>query len=72
MSQEEKISLLEETLEIEEGLLKPDVLLDDLEDYDSMSKLALIVMFEDEFDKSLTGKQIRELKTVNDILILME
>ena len=72
MSEQEKIVLLEETLEADEGSLKPDMLLSEIETYDSMSKLAIIVMMEDEFGKKLVGEDIKALKTVGDILALME
>ena len=72
MGELEKLKLLEETLEAEKGTLRAEKLLDEVEDYDSMSKLSLIVMFEDEFEKKLTGEDIKKLKTVKDILDLME
>ena len=69
MTQEEKIALLEETLEAEG--LKAEMDLNDIAEYDSMAKLSLIVMMDDEFGKKLTGEQIREFKTVQDILDMM-
>lgn len=72
MTQEEKIALLEETLELDGGTLKPETALDSIEEYDSMAKLSLIVMMDDELDKKLTGEQIREFKTVQDILDFMD
>ena len=47
------------------------MLLDGIEEYDSMTKLSMIVMFEDEFGKKLTGTEIKEFHTVQDILELM-
>lgn len=55
-----------------EGLLSVDMMLSDLEEWDSMSKLALIVMMEDEFGKKLNGDMIRGLESVQDILDLMQ
>ena len=40
----------------------------DVEEYDSMTKLSLIVMMEDEFGKKLSGADIKEFKTIRDIL----
>ena len=37
-----------------------------------MTKLSLIVMMEDEFDRKLTGSEIKNFKTVQDILNLMK
>ena len=68
MSREEKIALLEETLEVDAGTLSGDMQLDDIPEYDSMTKLALIVMAEDEFGVKLSGEMIRSFQTVEDIL----
>ena len=72
MTQEEKIAMLEEVLEIDNGTLTPDMKLEDVESYDSMAKLTIIVMMDDEFNKKLTGEQIREFVTVKDILDFMD
>ncbi len=72
MKQEEKIALLEDMLELDGGTLKPETVLADIEEYDSMAKLSLIVLMDDEFGKKLTGEQIREFKTVQDILDFMD
>lgn len=72
MSEQEKLALLEETFDVEEGVLNPEMALADIEEYDSMTKLSLIVMMEDEFDRKLTGSEIKNFKTVQDILNLMK
>ena len=71
MSDQEKIAILEEMLELDEGALKADTLLEDVEEYDSMAKLSLIVLMEDEFGVKLTGNVIKGFETVGDILKLM-
>lgn len=72
MTQEEKIAMLEEVLELDNGTLTPDMKLEDVESYDSMAKLTIIVMMDDEFNKKLTGEKLLEFKTVGDILDFME
>lgn len=72
MTQEEKLALLEEMLELDNGSLKPEMELSSIDEYDSMAKLSLIVLMDDECNKKLTGEQIREFKTVADILNFME
>ena len=72
MTNQEKIALLEETLEIDEGTLTEDMLLEDVDEYDSMAKLSLIVMMDDEFAVKLTGDMIKGFQTVGDILAVME
>ncbi len=48
MELQEKLSLLEETFDCDEGFLKPEMVLAETEKWDSMAKLSLIVMVEDE------------------------
>ena len=72
MTNQEKIALLEETLEIDEGTLTEDMLLEDVEGYDSMAKLSLIVMMDDEFGVKLTGDMFKGFHTIGDILKVME
>ena len=72
MTEKEKLSLLEETLESEEETLKSEMRLENVKEYDSMSKLSIIVMMEDEFGKKLTAEEVRAFQTVDDILKCME
>lgn len=72
MTLEEKLALLEETFEADEGTIKADMMLNDIDEWDSMSKLSLIVMMEDEFGKKLTSDMIKNLKSVQNILDLMQ
>ena len=72
MTEKEKISMLEELLETDEGVLTADTKLQDVEEYDSMTRLSLIVMMEDEFGVKLNGAMIKSFETVGDILAKME
>lgn len=71
MSIEEKLALLEDAMEIDEGTLTANMDLSDIEEYDSMSKLSIIVMVEDEFGKKLTSENFRNFEKVQDILDVM-
>lgn len=71
MTNEEKIRMIEEAFELESGFLSEDTLLSSVEAYDSMAKLTLIVLCDDEFNKKLTGEQIRAFKTVKDVIDFM-
>ena len=66
-----KFALLEEVMDLEEGMLTEETVLDDLAEWDSMSKLSFIVMMEDEFDKKVNAEQVRNFKTVQDMLDCM-
>ena len=72
MTEQEKLALLEETIEAEEGSLKPEMALEEIEEYDSLAKLSIIVMMEDNFGKKLAANDVRAFKTVADILKCME
>lgn len=69
---EEKLNLLEEMLELDEGSLNKDMKLNDIKEWDSVAALSLIVLLDEHFGKEISGKQIKELVTVNDILQFME
>ena len=72
MTDREKLALLEDMLELDEGDLTMDKVLEDIDEYDSMAKLSLIVLMEDEFGVKLTGDVIKGFKTVGDIVALMK
>lgn len=68
MTNEEVIRLIEETLELDSNDLNSESLLDDIIEFDSMGKLSIIVMADDEFSKKLTGEQMKMFKSVGDIV----
>lgn len=72
MTLEEKIRLLEDTVEAEEGSLKPEMELVNVEEYNSLTSLGIVVMLEDNFNRQVDGATMRGLKTVQDILDLMQ
>lgn len=72
MTQKEKLALLEELMDLEEGDLRADMYLEEIGEYDSIAKLGLIVLMSDEFSKKLTAEQIKSFVTVKDILNYME
>jgi len=71
MTEQEKLAMLEEAFEVNEGSLRADMDLDDIDEYDSMAKMSLIVLMEDEFGITLVSDQIKAFKTVSDILAVM-
>lgn len=72
MTNKEKIALLEEMLELDEGSLNEVTLLTDIDEWDSMAALSLIVLMDETFNKKLTGDQIRSFKSIKDIINFME
>ena len=71
MNLEKKIALLEEVMELDEGTLTSEMKLGEIEEYDSMAKLSLIVLMNDECGKKITMKEINSFTTVQDILDFM-
>lgn len=67
MSNEEKIAMLEEIMDLDEGTLSLSDSLEDYEEWDSLAKLSLIVEAKKLFDKVMNVDEIREFKTVEDI-----
>lgn len=72
MDLQEKLSALEEIMDVEEGSLKPEMNLGDLEEWDSLAALSYVVFMGDEFGKKMTGSQIRAFETVQDMLDTMK
>lgn len=72
MTIEEKIAVLEDMLELENGTLTVETKLSTVDEFDSMAKLSLIVISDEEFGNKLTGEQLREFKTIGDILTFWE
>lgn len=72
MTDQEKLAILEDIMELDEGTLTADTDLDDIEEWDSLAALSFVVMLADDFGKKITGAEIRAFNTVQDMLITME
>ena len=66
MSLEEKLELLEEIMDYEDSL-GVDMVLSDLEEWDSLSTLALAAKVKELYGENLTNDEIQNCKTVKDI-----
>lgn len=72
MTNAEKIALLEEVMELEEGTLQLDDVLEEYDEWDSVTILGIISLIDEEFGKTVTGKEVRDIKTVSGLLDMME
>ncbi len=72
MTLQEKLEVLEDVLELDEGTLKVEDSLEDIEEWDSMSKLYLVTYVKKEMKKRLTVDEIKNFKTVQDICDYLE
>ncbi len=68
----EKLHLLEELFDIEDGTLSEDTKLEEISQWDSMAVISLIAMFDEKYGKTIPPKTIKEFIAVNDILNEME
>lgn len=66
MDLEEKLELLEEIMDYEDSL-GVDMVLSDLEEWDSLSTLALAAKVKELYGENLTNDEIQNFKTVKDI-----
>ena len=66
MSLEEKLELLEDIMDYDDAL-KPEMVLADLEEWDSLSTLALASKVRELYGTNLTSDQILQFETVQDI-----
>lgn len=67
MTNDDKLRLIEEMMELEEGALALDTVLEDVEEYDSFFKLYLTAHARKNMDKKLTVAEIENFRTVQDI-----
>lgn len=72
MTVQEKLEVLEDILELDEGTLKVEDSLEDIDEWDSMSKLYLVTYVKKEMKKRLTVDEIKNFKTVQDICDYLE
>ena len=67
MSEEEKISFLADIMDVEEGTLDRQTVLMDIEEWDSLSVLSLIMEMKTRYGIELSNDEIKSFKTVGDI-----
>lgn len=53
------------------SLITPDCEFHDLDEWSSLTGMAIIAMVRTEFDKSITGKEIRGCNTIEDLYNLV-
>ena len=66
VSLEEKLELLEDIMDYDDAL-KPEMVLADLEEWDSLSTLALAAKVRELYGTNLTSDKILQFETVQDI-----
>lgn len=68
----EKLAIIEDIMEVDEGSLTEDIVLSDLDEWDSITRLSLLIYYEEEQGKKLTGDEIKAFTTVKDLIDLID
>ena len=68
MELKEKLAKMEEIMELDEGVLKETDVLEDFDEWDSIAMLSFIAMMDSDFEKTVTGEEVRSFVTVQDAL----
>ncbi|MDY3908555.1 MAG: phosphopantetheine-binding protein [Eubacterium sp.] len=72
MELQEKLDLLEEIMELDKGELSVDMELDNLEEWDSLSKLALMAEVRKLMGKTISVDEIKAFNTIQDVCDYLE
>ncbi len=71
MTQEEKIALIADAIEMEAKDLQPNTALNSIDTWDSMAKLSMLAVFSTHF-KKLGAEKMATFETIGDILQEMD
>ena len=72
MTNEKKIELLADILDVDAEGLTPETRLVDMSEWDSIAALSFIAMMDEEFGKEFKGSEFKKIVTVQDALNVME
>ncbi len=72
MELEKKLELIADLLELEIGEFSPETNLNDLEEWDSLAAISYVVMMDEEFGIVANPTDIKNFKTIQDILDSMK
>ena len=72
MTNERKMELLAEIMDLSPDALSPDTVLEELDEWDRIALISFIAMMDDEFGKVVKGMEVKERKTVDELMAMME
>lgn len=72
MSEQERIQLLEEIMDLDPGTLHVSDTLADYEEWDSLTALTFISEMDERFGKKITGEEIKAFITAEDAIAVMQ
>lgn len=72
IKKEEFIDNLRDALEIEDNVvLNPETILEDLEEYDSLSVLVIVAMAENKYGKQIYSSYFKNITTIGNLMKLI-
>ncbi len=71
MDKTEKIKLMEEIMELEEGTLNESSVLSEYDEWDSLSIISYIALMDTRFTKSVSMEEIKRFVTIKDAIDIM-
>ena len=72
MDKQKKIEILAEILDVEPVDINEKTYLTNMDEWDSLAILSFIVMMDEEFNKVVTGEEIKKMVTIADLLEVMK
>lgn len=72
MDTRDKLSILEEAMDLEEGRLSEEDVLSSYSEWDSLAALSFMALLDRKMNKKVTPVEIRNLRTVADAIKIME
>ena len=72
MTNQEKLEIIADILELELEELNEEMVLDDIETWDSVAVLSVISVMNEKFNRFPHADQIKSYKTVKDLMDAME
>lgn len=72
MNDKEKLNRLEELLDLDTDTLSPDIELREMDQWDSMAVISVMAMYDEEFGKIVSASEVKQFKTIKDIMDQME
>ncbi len=72
MTDEEKMQIIADVMDLETSEITPDTKLADLDSWDSVALLSFIAMMDEKFNKAIKGAEIRNFVTVQDAMNAMK
>lgn len=72
MDQDEKIRLIEEIMELESGVLSEESILEEYDEWDSLTVISYMALIDARFHKSISIERIKHFVTVGDAIREMQ